>query len=182
MPSLYAPLPIFWTCVSGFRLVQTRKTGLIEGMSTIYEKITADLKAAMMERNTAAMDALRGLKAALLNAQVAKGNVHEELPETEVFNVVRKLIKQREEAREIYEKAGRTELAAAEKAQAEVLATLLPAEMTEVETERIVDAVIAELGATTKKDMGRVMKELRQRTEGRAPGKLLSALVSRRLS
>ncbi len=151
-------------------------------MSTTYEKITVGLKAAMLGRDMAAMDALRGLKAALQNAQVAKGNVHEELPETEALNVVRKLIKQREEAREIYEKAGRAELAAAEKAQAEVLAKLLPAEMTEAEVETLVEAVIAELGASTKKDMGRVMKELQQRTEGRAPGKLLSALVSRRLS
>ena len=94
-------------------------------MSTTYEKITVGLKAAMLGRDMAAMDALRGLKAALQNAQVAKGNVHEELPETEALNVVRKLIKQREEAREIYEKAGRAELAAAEKAQAEVLAKLL---------------------------------------------------------
>lgn len=151
-------------------------------MSSIYEKITVDLKAAMLGRNTAAMDALRGLKTALQNAQVAKGNVHEELPEQEALNVVRKLIKQREEARAIYEKAGRAELAEAEKAQAEVLVKLLPAEMTEAEVEPLVEAVIAELGAATKKDMGRVMKELQQRTEGRAPGKLLSELVSHRLS
>ena len=151
-------------------------------MSSTYEKITAGLKAAMLGRDTAAMDAFRGLKAALQNAQVAKGNVHEELPEAEALSVVRKLIKQREEAREIYEKAGRAELAEAERAQAEVLAKLLPAEMSETEVETLVETVIAELGATTKKDMGRVMKELQQRTEGRAQGKLLSTLVSRRLS
>ncbi|HIX88137.1 MAG TPA: GatB/YqeY domain-containing protein [Candidatus Akkermansia intestinavium] len=151
-------------------------------MSKIDESITAGMKKAMLAKDMVALGALRGLKAAMQNAQVARGNVHELLPEPEAMQVVRKQIKQREDAIAMYEKAGRAELAEKEKAEIAVLEAFLPREMTEEELRPLVDAVVTELGATSKKDMGRVMKEMQQRTEGRAPGKLLSALVSARLS
>ena len=151
-------------------------------MSKIDESITAGIKKAMLAKDMVALGALRGLKAAMQNAQVARGNVHELLPEPEAMQVVRKQIKQREDAIAMYEKAGRAELAEKEKAEIAVLEAFLPREMTEEELRPLVDAVVTELGATSKKDMGRVMKEMQQRTEGRAPGKLLSALVSARLS
>lgn len=151
-------------------------------MSTIHESVTAGMKKAMLAKDMVALGALRGLKAAMQNAQVARGNVHELLPEAEAMQVVRKQIKQREDAIAMYAKAGREELAEKEKAEIAVLEAFLPREMTEEELRPIVEAVVAELGATSKKDMGRVMKEMQQRTEGRAPGKLLSSLVSARLA
>lgn len=151
-------------------------------MSTIYEQITEKMKAAMLGKDTVALGALRGLKTALQNAQVAKGNVHDPLPENEAAAVVRKQIKQREDSIRMYTEAGRTELAQKEQAEVEVLASFLLAELTEEQILPLLEAVIAELGATSKKDMGRVMKEMQQRTEGRAPGKLLSSLVSQRLA
>ncbi|MCQ2365293.1 MAG: GatB/YqeY domain-containing protein [Akkermansia sp.] len=151
-------------------------------MSTIYEDITEGMKTAMRAKDTVALGALRGLKAALMNAQVAKGNVHDELPLNEAQNVVRKLIKQHEDSIALYEKADRPESVAKEKAEMEVLASFLPKEMTEAEILPILEAVIAELGASTKKDMGRVMKEMQARTEGRAPGKVLSQLVGSKLN
>ena len=151
-------------------------------MSTIYEDITEGMKTAMRAKDTVALGALRGLKAALMNAQVAKGNVHDELPLNEAQNVVRKLIKQHEDSIALYEKADRPESVAKEKAEMEVLASFLPKEMTEAEILPILEAVIAELGASTKKDMGRVMKEMQARTEGRAPGKVLSRLVGSKLN
>ena len=151
-------------------------------MSTIYEQITEKMKAAMLAKDTVTLGALRGLKTALQNAQVAKGHVHEMLPENEAAGVVRKQIKQREDSIRMYTEAGRTELAAKEQAEVAALAAFLPAEMTEEEIEPLLTAVIAELGATDKKDMGRVMKEMQQRTEGRAPGKLLSTMVSKHLA
>ena len=151
-------------------------------MSKIDESITAGMKKAMLAKDMVALGALRGLKAAMQNAQVARGNVHELLPEPEAMQVVRKQIKQREDAIAMYEKAGRAELAEKEKAEIAVLEAFLPREMTEEELRPLVDAVVTELGATSKKDMGRVMKEMQLRTEGRAPGKLLSELVSARLS
>ncbi len=151
-------------------------------MGTIYDQLTEGMKTAMKARDSVSLGALRGLKTALQNAQVAKGNVHENLPEPEAQAVVRKQMKQREDAIRMYEEAGRPELVEKEKAEMAVLAAFLPAEMTEAEILPLLDEVIAALGATTRKDMGRVMKEMQARTEGRAPGKLLSGLVSARLS
>lgn len=151
-------------------------------MSTIYDQITAGMKAAMLGKDQLTLGALRSVKAALQNAQVAKGNAREQLSENEAQNVVRKQIKQREDAIAMYEKAARPELVEKEQAEMRVLAALLPAEMSEAEIVPVLEAVIAELGATSKKDMGRVMKEMQARTEGRAPGKLLSQLVGSRLA
>lgn len=151
-------------------------------MSTIYNQITSGMKTAMLAKDAVTLGALRSLKAALQNAQVAKGNAHELLPENEAQNVVRKQIKQREDAIAMYEKAGRPELAEKEQAEIKALAAYLPAELTEEEILPILEAVISELGATGKKDMGRVMKEMQARTAGAAPGKLLSRLVGARLN
>lgn len=151
-------------------------------MATIYEEVTEQMKAAMRGKDTVALGALRGLKTALQNAQIAKGNVHDELPPTEVMNVIRKQIKQREDSIAMFEQAGRADAADKERAEIGVLSAFLPKEMTEAEILPVLEAVIAELGATTKKDMGRVMKEMQARTEGRAPGKLLSQLVGSKLS
>ena len=136
----------------------------------------------MLGKDTVTLGALRSLKAALQNAQVAKGNAQEQLSETEAQNVVRKQIKQREDAIAMYEQAGRPELAEKEKSEINALAAFLPAEMTEEEIMPVLEAVIAELGASSKKDMGRVMKEMQARTAGAAPGKLLSKLVGSRLA
>ena len=136
----------------------------------------------MLGKDSVTLGALRSLKAALQNAQVAKGNAQEQLSETEAQNVVRKQIKQREDAIAMYEQAGRPELAEKEQAEIKALAAFLPAEMSEAEVLPILESVIAELGATSKKDMGRVMKEMQARTAGAAPGKLLSRLVGARLA
>ena len=151
-------------------------------MSTIYEEITEGMKNAMRAKDTVALGALRGLKAALQNAQVARGNVQEELPLNEAQNVVRKQMKQREDAIALYAQAGREDQVAKERAEMEVLAAFLPKEMSEDEIIPLLETVIAELGATGKKDMGCVMKEMQARTEGRAPGKVLSRLVGARLN
>lgn len=151
-------------------------------MSSINDQITEGMKTAMRAKDTVALGALRGLKAALMNAKVAKGSVQADLSDAEEQNVVRKQIKQREDAIALYEQAGRADQVEKEKAEMAVLAALLPAEMTEAEILPILEAVMAELGATTKKDMGRVMKEMQARTEGRAPGKVLSALVGSKLA
>jgi uncharacterized protein YqeY len=140
------------------------------------------MKAAMLGKDTVALGALRSLKAALQNAQVAKGNAQEQLPESEALNVVRKQIKQREDAIAMYEKAGRPELVEKEQAEMKVLSAFLPAAMSEEAIQQLLYEVIAELKAESKKDMGRVMKEMQARTAGAAPGKLLSKLVAASLS
>ncbi len=151
-------------------------------MTTINELMTAGMKDAMRAKDSVALGALRSLKTALQNARIAKGSVTAEMTAAEEQNVVRKQIKQREDAIAMYTQAGRPELAEKEEAEIAVLAAFLPKEMTEEEVLPILEAVITELGASSKKDMGRVMKEMQVRTEGRAPGKLLSKLVGARLA
>lgn len=150
-------------------------------METIANQLTEKMKQAMRAHDTVALDALRSLKTALTNARIAKGNLQAELDEAEVQAVVRKQIKQREDAIEQYDKAGRPELSAKETVEVAVLSEFLPAPMTEEELKAALEEVIAETGASTKKDMGRVMKAMQERTGGRAPGKLLASLVGARL-
>ena len=152
------------------------------GVMTMNEQITEGMKTAMRAKDSVALGALRGLKAAIQNARLAKGSVNAELTPAEEQSVVRKQIKQREDAIALYAQAGRTEQVEKEQAEITILAALLPKEMTEAEILPLLEAVIAELGATSKKDMGRVMKEMQARTEGRAPGKILSQLVGSRLN
>lgn len=116
-------------------------------MATIYEEITEQMKAAMRGKDAVALGALRGLKTALQNAQIAKGNVHDELPATEVMNVIRKQIKQREDSIAMFDQAGRADAADKERAEIGVLSAFLPKEMTEAEIlpvlRRSVDAFVA---------------------------------------
>ncbi len=151
-------------------------------MSTINDQIMAGMKEAMRSRDSVSLGALRSLKTALQNARIAKGSTNADMSEAEEQAVVRKQIKQREDAISMYTQAGRPELAEKEQAEIAVLNSYLPEEMGEAEVLSILEAVVTELGASGKKDMGRVMKEMQARTEGRAPGKLLSRLVGARLA
>jgi uncharacterized protein YqeY len=96
--------------------------------------------------------------------------------------VVRKQIKQRLDSIEQFEKAGRAELAATEKAEIEILSRYLPAALTEEQLLAILEQAVADTGATGKADMGKVMKRAQELAEGRADGKVLSAAVMKRLS
>ena len=114
------------------------------------EQITEGMKTAMRAKDTVALGALRGLKAAIQNARLAKGSVNAELTPAEEQSVVRKQIKQREDAIALYAQAGRTDQVEKEQAEITILAALLPKEMTEDEIIPVLEAVIAELGASTK--------------------------------
>lgn len=149
---------------------------------TTAARIPEDIKTAMRAKDSLALNALRALKTALTNAAIEKGGLGTELEESEVLAIVRKQIKQRQDSIEQFEKAGRTELAVTEKSEIEILATYLPAALTEAELLTIVAQALAETGATSKADMGKVMKRAQELAEGRADGKLLSAAVARALA
>ncbi|MGB0992536.1 MAG: GatB/YqeY domain-containing protein [Akkermansiaceae bacterium] len=151
-------------------------------MSTINEQITADMKAAMRDRNKPALNTLRALKSAITNASIEKGGAGTELAENEITNVIRKQIKQRQDSIAQFEQAGRDELAENERLEITVLENYLPAAMSEAEIISAVEAAIAETGAESRKDMGNVMKVLQEKTGGRADGKVLSQEVMKRLS
>lgn len=151
-------------------------------MSGLTDKITADMKTAMRERNKVALNVLRALKSAITNTAIEKSGAGTELSESEITSIMRKQIKQRQDSIEQFEKAGRVELAVSEKEEIAILEGYLPAAMSEDEIIAAVDAAIAESGAESRKDTGKVMKILQEKTEGRADGKTLSQEVMKRLS
>ena len=151
-------------------------------MPTLNEQIMNDLKEAMKQKDQAAMTTLRALKSAIKYAAIEKVGADGELPEIDAIAVVRKQIKQRRDSVDQFTAGGRPDLAASETAEITVLERYLPAALSDAETEALVASVIAELGASSKQDMGRVMKALQDRSAGRADGKLLSQLVAKALA
>lgn len=150
-------------------------------MSDLSQQITEDLKTAMREKNTLALNTIRMLKASIKNAAIEKGGASAELTDPEVIVVIRREVKKRQDSIEQYTAAGRTELAAQEEAEMALLNGYLPEPLSESELLAIVDAAIAEVGATSRKEMGAVMKLVQERTAGRADGKTLSQAVAAKL-
>lgn len=151
-------------------------------VGTISTQITENLKTAMRAKDKQTLNTLRALKSAIKNAAIAKGGADAELDDAEETNIIRKQVKQRQDSIEQFEKAGRAELADVEKAEIEILNTYLPAALSTEELGALVDAAIAETGASGRADMGKVMKILQESTGGRADGKTLSQEVMKRLS
>lgn len=122
------------------------------------------------------------LKAAMTNAAIEKGGADSKLSDADTTQVIRKQVKQRQDSIESFEKGGRAELAAKEKEELSILQSYLPQAMTGEELSKIVRETITELGATSKAQMGAVMKALQAKVAGRADGKTLSAEVQKQLS
>ena len=148
---------------------------------TINQRILEDMKTAMRAKDTVALNVVRNLKSAMKYAAIEKHGADGELDDNDAFLVIRKEIKKRQDSVASYESAKRQDLADIELAEIAVLEKYLPAAMSHEEAIALVEAVIAELGATTKKDMGGVMKLLGERAEGRADNKTLSQEVAKRL-
>ena len=147
----------------------------------LQKRIDEDLIAAMRAKDSARLGVLRMLKAALKNAAIDKAGAEGELEDSEAMAVVRKQVKQRQDSIESFEKGGRSELAEKERAEIAVLNSYLPQAMSGEELKRLVAETIAETGATSRAQMGVVMKALQQKVAGRADGKTLSAEVQRQL-
>ena len=148
----------------------------------LQERVDSDLKEAMRAKDTTKLGVLRMLKAALKYAAIAKSGAEAELSDAEAAQVARKQLKQRQDSIESFEKGGRAELAAKEKEELLILNAYLPQAMSSDELAEVVRATIAETGATSKAQMGGVMKALQAKVAGRADGKTLSQEVSRQLS
>jgi uncharacterized protein YqeY len=146
----------------------------------LTERITQDIADAMKSRDQTRLSALRMAKAALMNAAVSKGR---DLDEAESAQVVASLLKQRRDSIEQFTSAGRTDLVDKERAEMAVLEAYAPPAVTEQDLSAAVDAAIAETGATTGKDVGRVMKAVMARFAGRTvDGKAVNELVRRKLT
>jgi len=145
------------------------------------ERVDSDLKTAMREKNAVKLGVLRMLKAALMNATIEKAGADSKLNDAEAAQVIRKQVKQRQDSIESFEKGGRAELAAKEKEELSILQSYLPQGMSADEISKIVRETIAEVGASSKAQMGAVMKALQPKVAGRADGKTLSAEVQKQL-
>jgi hypothetical protein len=149
---------------------------------SLSQQIDADLKDAMRARAAEKLGVLRMLKSALKNAAIEKGGATAELDDAEAMQVIRKQVKQRQDSIESFERGGRPELAAKEKSELEILNSYLPAAMSGEDLAALVRETIAEVGATSKAQMGAVMKALGPKVAGRADGKTLSQEVQRQLA
>jgi uncharacterized protein YqeY len=143
---------------------------------SLQQRIAEELKAAMLARDADRLAALRLLKAALGYVQIERKT--DQLSDAEVIAVVQKEVKKRRDSIEQFEQANRPELAEKEKRELAILEGFLPQPLSAEELDRLVKATIQELGATTKKEMGAVIKAAQARAAGRADGKTISALVS----
>ncbi|HSZ26794.1 MAG TPA: GatB/YqeY domain-containing protein [Chthoniobacterales bacterium] len=148
---------------------------------TIQEEIDADLKDAMRSRDAERLSVLRMVKSALTNAAIEKRGVTGGLADSEAVGVIRKQVKQRRDSIESFEKGGRPELAAKERKEIEFLTEYLPQPLEEDEINQLVKDAIAEAGATSKAQMGAVMKIATEKAEGRVEGKKLSQAVQKAL-
>ncbi len=148
---------------------------------SIQARIDSDLKDAMRAKDPAKLGVLRMLKSALKYSAIEKSGAEGELGDAEATQVIRKQVKQRQDSIESFEKGGRPELAAKEKEELALLTDYLPQAMSSDELATAVRAAIAETGATSRAQMGAVMKILQAKLAGRADGKTLSQEVQRQL-
>jgi uncharacterized protein len=147
-------------------------------MAKLTEQIRADLTESMKARDAARTAVLRLLQSALKNEQIDKGH---ELSDEEALAVIRRGVKQRQDSIEQYSKGGRQDLVDNERREMELLQTYLPLPMSDEEVETIVRETIAAIGASSKKDSGKVMKEVMATHKGAVDGKKVQEIVGRLL-
>jgi uncharacterized protein YqeY len=149
-------------------------------MPTLFEQVTQDIASAMRQKDQAALAPLRMLKAALMNREVEKGRA---LDEAESVQVVNSLVKQRRDSIDQFRAGGRTELADREQAEIEFLQRYLPPAADETTITRAIESAVAETGASSPKDMGKVMKAVTAKLAGlTVDGRALSDAVKKKLA
>ena len=149
---------------------------------TLQERVDSDLKDAMRAKDAARLGVLRMLKSALKYSAIEKSGAEAQLDDGEAIQVIRKQVKQRQDSIESFEKGGRPELAAKEKDELALLQAYLPQGLSAEELSKMVGETISELGATSRAQMGVVMKALQGKIAGRADGKTVSQEVQRQLA
>lgn len=148
---------------------------------TLFDQVSEDIKKAMLARDKGRLEALRGIKKEFLEARAAKGS-DGELHDDAALKILTKMIKQRKESAQIYIEQHRQDLADEELAQARVIEEYLPKQLTDGELEQRLKDIIARVGATSAKEMGRVMGTASKELAGLAEGKAISAKVKQLLS
>ena len=147
---------------------------------SLQKEVMEKMKEAMKSKDTTALEALRALKSAFLLANTSGSGV--ELSESDEIKIVQKLVKQRKDSAAIFNEQGREDLAEPELAQSAVLEKFLPAQMSEEEITTVIEKIIADTGASSMKDMGKVMGIASKQLAGKADGKTISGIVKSSLS
>lgn len=147
----------------------------------LFDKISEDIQAAMKARDKVRLEALRGVKKEFLEAKTAKG-ANGELPDEAAVKILVKMVKQRKESAKIYQENNRQELADNELAEAAVIEEYLPKQLNAEELQEELRKIIAEVGATGPKDMGKVMGKASKALAGRAEGRAISETVKQLLN
>lgn len=147
----------------------------------LFDVISEDIKKAMIAKDKVALEALRGVKKEFLEAKTAKG-ASGELADDAALKILQKMVKQRKESAQIFTEQNRPELAQNELAEAAVIEKYLPAKLSDAELEAEIKAIIAEVGAKTAQEMGKVMGVATKKLAGKADGKEISAKVKVLLS
>lgn len=142
----------------------------------LFDVISEDIKKAMIAKDKVALEALRGVKKEFLEAKTAKG-ASGELADDTALKILQKMVKQRKESAQIFTEQNRPELAQNELAEAAVIEKYLPAKLSDAELEAEIKAIIAEVGAKTAQEMGKVMGVATKKLAGKADGKEISAKV-----
>lgn len=150
-------------------------------MNTLENTIQNDLVQGMKDHQEHTVSALRSAKTAIMEVKTAPGG-KKDLEDGDIIKIIQKLVKQRKESMDIYSQAGRSELADNERQEMLVLMNYLPKMLTESEVEEIVANTIANLGATTMKDMGKVMGFINKTYSGQVDGSMVSRIVKSKLS
>lgn len=148
---------------------------------SLEEQITTALKAAMRAKDSLQLESLRAIKSALLLAKTQSGG-SAQLTEDDEIKLLQKLVKQRKESASIFRAQNRVDLAEPEEAQAQVIEAFLPEQLSEQEAAAVIDQIIGEVGASSIKDMGKVIGMANQKMAGKADGKTIAMLVKQRLS
>ncbi len=143
---------------------------------SLFDQISNDIKTAMLARDKQRLEALRGIKKEFIEAKTAKGS-DGELHDDVALKILAKMAKQRRESAQIYSEQNRPDLAEPELAEAAVIESYLPQPMSDAELEEAIKAIIAEVGATSVKEMGKVMGVASKKLAGKADGKAISEKV-----
>lgn len=142
----------------------------------LFDKVSGDIKTAMLARDKVRLEALRGIKKEFLEAKTAKGG-DGELSDDAALKILAKMVKQRKESASIYTEQNREDLAGEELAQAAIIEEYLPKQLSEEELTAALKEIIARVGATSAKEMGKVMGTATKELAGKAEGKAISARV-----
>jgi hypothetical protein len=148
---------------------------------SLEQKVMADLKTAMLAKDEKALRALRAIKSAIILAKTAEG-AGGEIKEEEEIKLLQKLVKQRKDSLEIYEKQNREDLASKEKEEIEVIEKFLPKQMDAAELKSVIEKIISETGASSPSDMGKVMGIANKQLAGKAEGKTIAGIVKELLN